>query len=115
MPPTQAVVVGAGVLGLTSALYLRKKGYAVTVLARELPEDAASQSFASPWAGANWCSFARNNMAERRWDEYTYKQFQKLAKELPEDLLTFMPFTCYDVKPNDTETYWFGEVCWLRF
>lgn len=111
MPPTQAVVVGAGVLGLTSALYLRKKGYAVTVLARELPEDAASQSFASPWAGANWCSFARNNMAERRWDEYTYKQFQKLAKELPEDLLTFMPFTCYDVKPNDTETYWFGEVC----
>lgn len=111
MPPKQAVVVGAGVLGLTSALYLRKKGYAVTVLARELPEDVTSQSFASPWAGANWCSFARNNEAERRRDAYTYKQFQKLAEELPEDLLAFMPFTCYDVKPNDTETYWYDKVC----
>lgn len=38
------------VLGLTSALELRKKGYTVTVLARDLPSDLTSQSFASPWA-----------------------------------------------------------------
>lgn len=38
------------VLGLTSAWELRKKGYRVTILARDLPQDTFSQSFASPWA-----------------------------------------------------------------
>lgn len=37
-------------LGLTSALELRKKGVRVTILARDLPSDTFSQSFASPWA-----------------------------------------------------------------
>lgn len=38
------------VLGLTSALELRKRGYHVTMIGRELPHDIYSQGFASPWA-----------------------------------------------------------------
>ncbi|KAI3626872.1 hypothetical protein CBS14141_000873 [Malassezia furfur] len=46
----KAVIVGAGVLGLTSALELRARGYEVTFVARDLPHDYHSQGFASPWA-----------------------------------------------------------------
>lgn len=38
------------VLGLTSALELRARGYQVTFVARDLPHDYHSQGFASPWA-----------------------------------------------------------------
>lgn len=44
------VVVGAGVIGLTNAFELRERGYTVTVLARDLPQDGFSRTFASPWA-----------------------------------------------------------------
>ncbi|CCV00224.1 unnamed protein product [Malassezia sympodialis ATCC 42132] len=111
MTSKEAVVLGAGVLGLTSALELRKKGYTVTVLARDLPSDLTSQSFASPWAGANWCSFAGTKEAERRRDAHTYKAFTELEKQLPKDLLAFMPFSCYHDIENDTDCFWFGDVC----
>ena len=38
------------VIGLTSALTLAEQGYQVKLIARDLPEDSASQAFASPWA-----------------------------------------------------------------
>lgn len=38
------------VLGLTNAFELRERGYKVTILARDLPQDSFSQTFASPWA-----------------------------------------------------------------
>lgn len=44
------VVVGAGVIGLTNAYELRERGYKVTILARDMPHDGFSRTFASPWA-----------------------------------------------------------------
>lgn len=41
-------IVGAGVIGLTSALVLSEAGYKVSILARELPGDE-SKNWASPW------------------------------------------------------------------
>lgn len=38
------------VIGLTSALLLAQDGFAVKIVARDLPEDSYSQGFASPWA-----------------------------------------------------------------
>lgn len=38
------------VIGLTSALELRARGFEVTIVARDLPQDFDSQGFASPWA-----------------------------------------------------------------
>jgi glycine/D-amino acid oxidase-like deaminating enzyme len=45
------------VIGLTAALLLARRGYAVEVVARNLPGDSLDQDWASPWAGANWCPF----------------------------------------------------------
>lgn len=44
------VVLGAGVIGLTTALELNEAGYKVAVVGRDLPEDTFSTGFASPWA-----------------------------------------------------------------
>jgi Glycine/D-amino acid oxidases (deaminating) len=41
-------ILGAGVIGLLSALALTDAGYKVTIVARDLPGDE-SQDWASPW------------------------------------------------------------------
>lgn len=46
---TRVVVVGAGVIGLTTAVVLAEAGFGVTVLTRDLPADTTSAS-----AGAMW-------------------------------------------------------------
>jgi D-amino-acid oxidase len=43
----------AGVIGLTSALQLARRGHAVTVAAKHMPGDYDIE-YASPWAGANY-------------------------------------------------------------
>ncbi|GAA6043041.1 hypothetical protein JCM8097_005128 [Rhodosporidiobolus ruineniae] len=81
MSDQQVVVLGAGVIGLTAALVLAQKGYKVTVLARDLPEDGVnSQAFASPWAGANITPFLSLEAGPRecRWETTTFKQLSKL-------------------------------------
>lgn len=45
-----AVIIGAGVSGLSVGLELLKRGYKVGFLAKDLPEDLQSTGFASPWA-----------------------------------------------------------------
>lgn len=53
------------------------------VLARELPSDLQSSQWASPWAGANWSSFAQTP-AEQRRDTDTFELFGRLARSHPE-------------------------------
>ncbi|GAA5982585.1 hypothetical protein JCM11641_002591 [Rhodosporidiobolus odoratus] len=78
----RVVVLGAGVIGLTCALHLAKSGYAVHIIARDLPEDSTSQGFASPWAGANWTPFLslKDGPREARWERRT---FEELRKHIP--------------------------------
>lgn len=61
--------------------------------------------------GANWISFAGKDEAQRRRDSLTYRKFQELSKELPEETLAFMPFSCFHSKENDFDEYWFGDLC----
>lgn len=55
----------------------------MAVLARETPADLLSSQWASPWAGANWSSFA-STPAERKRDTLTFSHFEQLAKSHPE-------------------------------
>lgn len=57
MSKQEFVILGAGVLGLTTALELhgRHPGCEITIVAKFVPGDR-SVEYCSPWAGANWCS-----------------------------------------------------------
>jgi len=65
MPPSpsqvDAIIIGAGVTGLSIGLELARRGYKVGYLARDLPADLQSTGFASPWAvsrGTVHCCFS---------------------------------------------------------
>lgn len=46
------VVLGSGVLGLSIAIELVKKGHLPLIVGKDLAEDVNSTGFASPWAGS---------------------------------------------------------------
>lgn len=79
------IVLGAGVVGLTTALELKRRvpSANVTIIARDFPGDSNPQ-YASAWAGANWISNATDNGSQEEWDRVTYLKFQELARTHPE-------------------------------
>jgi D-amino-acid oxidase len=101
-PPIQVTVLGAGVVGLTTALLLQssKGGYAVTVEAMHTPSHASPQRhpwYASSEAGAHWFSVANDDdTRQQQYDLTTYRTWLKMYTENREAAreagLTMMPF-----------------------
>ena len=70
------VVLGAGVIGLTISHVLSfdpANTHKITIIACDMPEDAVSQGWASPWAGANWSEMPMGGSDERikKWETVT--------------------------------------------
>ncbi|ODV91413.1 hypothetical protein CANCADRAFT_32066 [Tortispora caseinolytica NRRL Y-17796] len=84
----KVVVVGAGVIGLSTALALAEQGHDVAIIGAFLPGDQHIE-YTSPWAGANWMSFALNQPDVEKYDGETYKYFYKLAESVPQAGITF--------------------------
>ncbi|KAK0938792.1 hypothetical protein LTR29_009642 [Friedmanniomyces endolithicus] len=75
MPPSQRhiIVLGAGVTGLTSAVFLAEAGHDVTVIAAHVPGDSSIE-YTSPWAGAHWHTHATpEDPRACDWDVQTYE------------------------------------------
>lgn len=69
-------VIGAGVVGLSSAIRLAEAGYSVDVLAKELPLETVSAT-----AGGVWMPFlAEPAMAVARWSLLTFEVLFDLAE-----------------------------------
>ncbi|KAI5966242.1 DAO1 [Candida pseudojiufengensis] len=84
---TQIIVLGAGVVGLTTAIELKKwnPNLNITIVAQHFPGDFDNQFYTSPYAGANWQSFASNeDINLQNLDKPSYKKFIQLAKNDPE-------------------------------
>ncbi|SPN99901.1 probable D-amino-acid oxidase [Cephalotrichum gorgonifer] len=91
--PQAIVVLGAGVIGLTSALLLsRDPENVVTVLAKHMPGDYDIE-YTSPWAGANVLpmSLEPNNQWERR----TWLELKRLTEEVPNAGIHFQKTRVY--------------------
>lgn len=75
------VVIGAGVVGLTAAIELKKNNsaYDITIVATFLPGDILI-NYTSPFAGANWQSFAEDDDKRlQQMDTVSYHKFMELA------------------------------------
>lgn len=78
--PPAYIILGAGVIGLTTALELstRHPPSNITILAKHVPGDRSIE-YCSPWAGANWLSVATDGGRQENWDRVTYLRFGELA------------------------------------
>ncbi|KAK0730401.1 FAD dependent oxidoreductase [Lasiosphaeris hirsuta] len=85
------VVIGAGVIGLSSALLLQEHGYTVTIIARDLPapfetiDPQAQINYTSPWGGAHnrWIPpnvTTGENAREYAFSQVTYARMSALDK-----------------------------------
>ncbi|KAJ0287576.1 hypothetical protein COL940_002417 [Colletotrichum noveboracense] len=97
---SQIVVIGAGVIGLSTAVRLQQEGNQVTIVARDFPSpfetiDAkASVNYTSQWGGAhNRWVIPANKMEERdhAMALRTFRHMESLFKSNPEAGITFMP------------------------
>ena len=71
----RVTVVGAGVIGLTTAIVLQEAGYEVEILTKALPQQTTSAV-----AGAVWLPFlARPVEKVARWSATTYFRLQAMA------------------------------------
>ncbi|GMK56934.1 hypothetical protein CspeluHIS016_0307740 [Cutaneotrichosporon spelunceum] len=100
------VVVGSGVIGLTAALILARRGYAVEVVARNLPGDNLDQDWASPWAGANWCPFGVDPRV-CRWEAETLHELRAL---IPSGLAMPLPITRFAPTETGLHNHWYAGV-----
>ncbi|XP_028517744.1 uncharacterized protein LOC110248305 isoform X3 [Exaiptasia diaphana] len=78
----RVLVVGAGVIGLTTALTLAEHGYRVRILAREFVACDDKSKLTSQVAAAFWGINTSPGCEEKKknWCLYSYKKFVKLAE-----------------------------------
>ncbi|KAI7263239.1 hypothetical protein KC343_g4211 [Hortaea werneckii] len=100
------VVLGAGVTGLTSAVFLAEAGYEVTIIAAHVPGDTSIE-YTSPWAGAHWRTHADpRDTRMQDWDVQTYIYWQQIIER--ERLDPKSPPA--GLKLYDSHHYWIGPV-----
>ncbi|KAK3676190.1 hypothetical protein LTR78_003940 [Recurvomyces mirabilis] len=106
------VIIGAGVTGLTTAVFLAEECYKVTIVAAHVPGDSSIE-YTSPWAGAHWHTHAtRDNPVECDWDIQTYDywleilQNEKKDPQLPRSGLKLMTAYKYWDFPTTTDIWW---------
>ncbi|KAJ7255261.1 D-amino-acid oxidase [Mycena rebaudengoi] len=76
-------VVGAGVVGLSTAIKALEAGFRATVFAELFPGDPKSIKYTSAWAAANHISIAATNTLLHEMEQETLQVFLDLIKEDP--------------------------------
>ncbi|KAJ7098327.1 FAD dependent oxidoreductase [Mycena epipterygia] len=76
-------VVGAGVIGLSTAIRALEAGYNVTLFAEIFPSDPKNIKYTSFWAGANHISVATYSTLMHQLERDTMKLFLDLIQEDP--------------------------------
>lgn len=71
----EIIVIGGGVIGLSSALALQQRGHSVRLITRELPQDTTSAAAGAVWAGGDLTG------RMRRWAGSTLHLLLSLCQE----------------------------------
>ncbi|KAJ7138432.1 hypothetical protein C8R43DRAFT_1019067 [Mycena crocata] len=84
MENKQVLVIGAGVVGLSTAIRALEAGFDVTLIAEIFPADPKSINYTSCWAGANHISIATHSPFMHKLERETMDVFLDLMKEDPD-------------------------------
>ncbi|RYC59188.1 hypothetical protein CHU98_g7037 [Xylaria longipes] len=115
---TKAVVIGAGVTGLSCALRIQEAGHGVTIVAKDFPSgfetiDSATQiNFTSPWGGAHnrfilpppGAASDSQEAREHAMSLLTWEEMRALHDRYPEAGITFMKAYDYFEAPEPAQT-----------
>ncbi|KAF8977038.1 hypothetical protein BGZ46_007712 [Entomortierella lignicola] len=107
-------VIGAGVIGLTTALMLQCNNYDVTIIASEFPKDErANPDYASPKAGAHWRSICdEDDTRGKEYETLSYKALQELAQYPDSGVKILAAIDYLDFYPLGHENHdpWWSKV-----
>lgn len=112
MASANVVVVGAGVLGLSTALVLSKhKNISVTVVSKHMPGDYDIE-YASPWAGANYFPVGKPGSNLQKFEKATWGELDRICRDIPEAGIHYQETRVYGRKKDaGTATgQWFEEL-----
>ncbi|KAF2963141.1 hypothetical protein GQX73_g10427 [Xylaria multiplex] len=103
---TKITILGAGVTGMSIASQL-PKDCDITIVARDLPGDAPSQDWSSPWACAGWVALG-GSAREQRMQLDALSFCRKLAASHPESSVRINELTdVYDVGASSSSELWY--------
>ena len=97
------IVIGAGVVGLSTAIRLLRSGYSVDIIAREFPPDTTSNVAAAFW-------FPYRVGPEDRatvWAKSTYRELEKLSRAAETGV---RPAAMRQVFKSKTPDPWFRDI-----
>ncbi|KAI9596748.1 hypothetical protein BDF19DRAFT_436649 [Syncephalis fuscata] len=106
----EVLIIGAGVIGLTTALFLLEQGYRVSLVGEHLPGEY-HPDYTSPWAGAHWRTMAHSeDLLQREMDTYTLEKLTQLEAEVGRDAgIMFV-----DNEDNYSDISQQGAIPWFR-
>ncbi|KAM0792405.1 hypothetical protein ACM66B_005084 [Microbotryomycetes sp. NB124-2] len=112
---TRTVVIGAGVVGLSTAIKLQQSGVDVDIVAQHMPHDPKTTEYTSPWAGAHHVSVATGaDMRLHEFDKETFSVMSDLIKADPSVPLNFLRQVEYRESPrpkgNDDQLSLFESI-----
>ncbi|EJC98787.1 D-aspartate oxidase [Fomitiporia mediterranea MF3/22] len=84
------VVLGAGVIGLSTAIRILEKGDPVTIVAEVFPDDAKSIRYTSWWAGAHHVSLAGDDGRQQKMDRETFNVMWEMSESGKDSEQCFM-------------------------
>ncbi|KAF2672185.1 D-amino acid oxidase [Microthyrium microscopicum] len=110
--PVNVTVLGAGVIGLTTAMLLsRDKRFNITIIAKHMPGDYDIE-YASPWAGANYLPVGQHGTLLAKLERESWPELSRLAREVPEAAIHFQDTVVYRREKDSQQT---GPVStWMK-
>ncbi|KAK4053017.1 hypothetical protein OIV83_001751 [Microbotryomycetes sp. JL201] len=100
----RAIVIGAGVVGLSTAITLQERGWKVDIVAKHMPNDPKTTEYTSPWAGAHHVSVATGaDMRLHEFDKETFRVMSDLIRADPSVPLNFLKQIEYREGPPPTD------------
>ncbi|KAI9845255.1 MAG: hypothetical protein M1837_005011 [Sclerophora amabilis] len=97
--PKHIVVIGAGIIGLQSAVFLLQAGYKVTVVAKYLPGDLSIE-YTSPWDSPTHPELLPNGPSFLWWRSLVSSFTLLPPDSLPPKTATGICFTSYTANPE---------------